>query len=126
MIGQAHHGSGKTGTFILNMLERIDLSKKHLQALVICHTRELATQTKQVAIQLGRNMDGLQIVLAVPKRDKNNPDKNDVVPTMSQWSSQVCIGTPGVILFQILNYDQNYQKLRDANLVRSFLRYFKL
>ena len=123
VIGQAHHGSGKTGTFILNMLERIDLSKKCLQSLVICHTRELATQTKHVASKLGRNMEGLEIVLAVPRRDKNNADKNDTVPTMEQWRAQVCIGTPGVILFQILQHNNGNPKAR--NLRKTFLKHFK-
>ena len=43
-IGQAQTGTGKTAAFTLPLLEKIDLSAKHIQAVVIAPTRELANQ----------------------------------------------------------------------------------
>ena len=45
MIGQAPNGSGKTATFSLAMLSRIDHNLKVPQGIVLCPTRELANQT---------------------------------------------------------------------------------
>ncbi len=50
-IGQAQTGTGKTAAFGLPLLQRVDASKKHVQALVLAPTRELA---QQIAKQLFR------------------------------------------------------------------------
>ena len=118
VVGQAHHGSGKTGAFVLNTLQRIELGKHRLQALIICHSRELATQTKAVVIQLGRYMQGLECVLAVPA-----VEQTDRMPSHDKWSAQVCVGTPGVILFHVLGFDG--QSRSRFNLQR-FLNDFKV
>ena len=39
-IGQAQTGTGKTAAFGLPLLQRVDASKKHVQALVLAPTRE--------------------------------------------------------------------------------------
>jgi ATP-dependent RNA helicase DeaD len=44
LMVQSRTGSGKTGAFVLPMLERIDTSRKTCQALVLAPTRELARQ----------------------------------------------------------------------------------
>ena len=44
MMIQARTGSGKTGAFLLPMLERLDPAQDHCQALVLVPTRELAGQ----------------------------------------------------------------------------------
>ena len=49
LIGLAQTGTGKTAAFGLPLLEHIDPSKKHTQALVLAPTRELG---KQIAEQL--------------------------------------------------------------------------
>ncbi len=46
---QARTGSGKTGAFLLPLLERLDPSRKECQALVLVPTRELASQVWQDA-----------------------------------------------------------------------------
>lgn len=50
-IGQAQTGTGKTAAFGLPLLQRIDASKKEIQALALAPTRELA---QQIAKQLFR------------------------------------------------------------------------
>jgi ATP-dependent RNA helicase DeaD len=44
LMVQSRTGSGKTGAFVLPMLDRIDTSRKSCQALVLAPTRELARQ----------------------------------------------------------------------------------
>ncbi|MGB0425055.1 MAG: DEAD/DEAH box helicase, partial [Flavobacteriales bacterium] len=43
-IGLAQTGTGKTAAFALPLLEHIDTSKDHLQALILSPTRELGQQ----------------------------------------------------------------------------------
>ena len=49
MMIQARTGSGKTGVFLLPMLERLDPSRQSCQALILVPTRELARQVWQEA-----------------------------------------------------------------------------
>jgi len=52
-IGQAQSGTGKTATFVIGVLQRIDLGLKACQGLILAPTRELANQIQKVAIALG-------------------------------------------------------------------------
>lgn len=60
-IAQAQSGSGKTGTFSIGALQRIDVTKQELQALIISPTHELAKQTTNVITALGSCMEGLVV-----------------------------------------------------------------
>tara|TARA_B110000459_G_scaffold145907_1_gene158976 strand:+ start:1438 stop:2547 length:1110 start_codon:yes stop_codon:yes gene_type:complete len=51
LVGLAQTGTGKTAAFGLPLLHKIDHKKNHVQALILCPTRELG---KQVAKQLFR------------------------------------------------------------------------
>jgi translation initiation factor 4A len=57
-IGQAQSGTGKTATFCIGVLQRIDYSHKQCQSLILAPTRELAQQIQKVALALG---DYLQV-----------------------------------------------------------------
>ncbi|MCA0971840.1 DEAD/DEAH box helicase [Halobacillus litoralis] len=49
LIAEAQTGTGKTYAFLLPILEKIDPSEEHVQALIVAPTRELALQvTKEV------------------------------------------------------------------------------
>jgi len=52
-IGQAQSGTGKTATFVIGVLQRIDIGLKACQGLILAPTRELANQIQKVAIALG-------------------------------------------------------------------------
>jgi ATP-dependent RNA helicase DeaD len=54
---QSRTGSGKTGAFLLPIIERIDLSDKRCQALVLVPTRELARQVMSEAELLAGDSD---------------------------------------------------------------------
>lgn len=55
-VVQAQSGTGKTGTFCVGVLQRLDMSIKTPQALMIAPTRELARQTETVLASLGSFM----------------------------------------------------------------------
>ena len=42
VIAQAQSGMGKTATFCIGILQRIDIQSQTTQAIIIAHTRELA------------------------------------------------------------------------------------
>ena len=48
IIAQAQSGTGKTATFSIGVLERIDETKNETQAVILAHTRELALQIESV------------------------------------------------------------------------------
>ncbi|KAJ1943370.1 translation initiation factor eIF4A, partial [Kickxella alabastrina] len=53
VIAQAQSGTGKTATFSISILQKIDVSIPKTQALVLAPTRELAQQIKTVMESLG-------------------------------------------------------------------------
>ena len=65
MIGQSQAGTGKTATFALNILERVDPSNPACQAVVIAPARELARQILDSIRDLGKYLQ-VTTVLAVP------------------------------------------------------------
>jgi len=84
MGGQASGGSGKTATFSLALLSRIDPQQQIPQALIVAPTRELVNQTEEVVGQLGQFMNvRLLKVLPQSERLERNPPQ------------QIIVGTPG-------------------------------
>ena len=52
VIAQAQSGTGKTATFAISILERINEKERATQALVMAPTRELALQIEKVSINI--------------------------------------------------------------------------
>ena len=53
VVGQSQTGSGKTHTFLLPLMDRIDASKDEVQVVITAPSRELAVQIYQAAKQIG-------------------------------------------------------------------------
>jgi len=53
LIAQAQSGTGKTATFTIGILQRLDFSIPECQALILAPTRELAQQIQKVVVALG-------------------------------------------------------------------------
>lgn len=53
VIAQAQSGTGKTATFSIAILQKIDTAIRDCQALILAPTRELATQIQKVVLSLG-------------------------------------------------------------------------
>ena len=62
LIGLAQTGTGKTAAFGLPMLQLLDESKKHPQALVVCPTRELCLQIVKEIELFKKHMKGMHVV----------------------------------------------------------------
>jgi translation initiation factor 4A len=61
VIAQAQSGTGKTATFTIGALQRINITEPKTQVLILSPTRELSTQTSKVISNIGTFMDGLKI-----------------------------------------------------------------
>ena len=57
VIAQAQSGTGKTATFSISVLQKIDHELKATQALILAPTRELAQQIEKVVVALGDFLD---------------------------------------------------------------------
>ena len=94
IIAQAQSGTGKTATFSIGLLHRIDETKKETQAIILAHTRELALQIESVIKKLSDYMN-VSINLSVGGTTvRNNIDELLKNP-------QIVIGTPGRVLDMI-------------------------
>jgi translation initiation factor 4A len=87
-IAQAQSGTGKTATFSIAILQRLDLTLKACQALVLAPTRELAQQIQRVMLALGdfMHVDVHACVGGTAVRDDIAKLKDGV---------HVVVGTPG-------------------------------
>lgn len=56
VLARAKNGTGKTGAYILPILQRINTEIDDIQALIIVPTRELALQTSQICIELSKHL----------------------------------------------------------------------
>jgi len=64
ILGLAQTGTGKTAAFMLPILQRLSQSPaRHIRALIIVPTRELAEQIHQTAVALGRNTHARSVTI---------------------------------------------------------------
>lgn len=61
VIAQAQSGTGKTATFTIGALQRVNIAEHSTQVLILSPTRELSTQTSKVVSSIGSFMNGLKI-----------------------------------------------------------------
>lgn len=90
-IGQARTGTGKTASFVLPVLERIDFDDPRTQVLVLTPTRELSQQVADESIRLSVNHD-VTTACCVGGRP--------LKPQIAQLKkgAQIVIGTPGRVI----------------------------
>ena len=62
ILARAKNGTGKTAAFTIPVLEKVDVSKRAIQAILLVPTRELALQTSQVCKELGKHL-GVQVMV---------------------------------------------------------------
>eukprot|EP00201_Polytomella_parva_P020115 CAMPEP_0175041062 /NCGR_PEP_ID=MMETSP0052_2-20121109/1685_1 /TAXON_ID=51329 ORGANISM="Polytomella parva, Strain SAG 63-3" /NCGR_SAMPLE_ID=MMETSP0052_2 /ASSEMBLY_ACC=CAM_ASM_000194 /LENGTH=427 /DNA_ID=CAMNT_0016303493 /DNA_START=44 /DNA_END=1327 /DNA_ORIENTATION=- len=92
VLCQAKSGMGKTAVFVLSILQQIDPKPGVVQAIVLCHTRELAYQicheferfsSRLRNFRVGNFYGGVPITAQIDKLKKDTPN--------------VVVGTPGRI-----------------------------
>lgn len=89
IIAQAKTGSGKTAAFGLSLLNRLNVEIYHVQALVLCPTRELAEQVAQALRQLARLMPNVK-VLNLSGGMPMKPQLDSL-----RHGAHIIVGTPG-------------------------------
>lgn len=89
-IGQAHTGTGKTHSFLIPIVEKIDASKHDVQAIITSPTRELATQ---IYNELNKLVEGTEIQT---KLFIGGTDKARSIEKL-KTQPHIVVGTPGRI-----------------------------
>ena len=92
IIGQAQTGTGKTASFGIPMLQKVDPKNRHVQAIVLCPTRELAIQSADEIRKLAKFMHGIKVLPIYGGQD--------IVKQIRSLKTgvQVLIGTPGRVM----------------------------
>jgi len=91
VIAQSQTGSGKTAAFGLGLLEKLNVQKLHVQALVLCPTRELADQVAKELRRLARTIANVKILTlcgGMPMRAQLSS---------LEYGAHIIVGTPGRI-----------------------------
>ena len=98
LVVQSKTGSGKTGAFLLPLLETLDPDEKTCQALCLCPTRELARQIHDEFSRMNAALPDEDQMLAVPVYGGTAYE-----PQIEAFKkgAQVVIGTPGRVLDHI-------------------------
>ncbi|KAJ8280273.1 hypothetical protein GJAV_G00052600 [Gymnothorax javanicus] len=92
ILARAKNGTGKSGAYLIPLLERIDLKKDCIQAVGIVPTRELALQVSQICIQVSRHMGGVKVMATT-----GGTNLRDDIMRLDE-TVHVVIATPGRIL----------------------------
>jgi len=108
VIAQAQSGTGKTATFSIAILEKIDTSLRECQALILAPTRELAQQIQKVVMSLGDYM-GAQCHACIGGTSvREDMRKLDV-------GQHIVVGTPGRV------FDMISRKVLRPNDIKQFV-----
>lgn len=91
LIAKAKTGSGKTATFGIGLLQKINPRFFGVQALVLCPTRELADQVGKELRKLARNTPNIKLVLLCGGKPFG-PQKGSL-----EHGAHIVVGTPGRI-----------------------------
>jgi len=92
IVGQAQTGTGKTAAFGIPLLQSIDPKNKHLQAVVLCPTRELAIQVAEEIRKLAVYLHGIKILPIYGGQEISKQIRS------LKAGTQVVIGTPGRVM----------------------------
>ena len=104
LMVQSRTGSGKTGAFVLPLLEKIDPEKSFCQALILVPTRELAQQVTREVENLGRDsgVRSISVYGGVGYKNQLNAFKE---------GAHIVVGTAGRILDHLLRGSLDLKKI---------------
>jgi len=98
IIGLSATGSGKTHAYLIPILEKIDVEKPQVQAVITAPTRELAWQIFEMAKVMEEVKPGLDVRVFVGGKDRNKD-----IEQLEKSQPHIAIGTPGRIKDLFLN-----------------------
>lgn len=93
-ICQAQSGTGKTATFAISALQRLDTHNKNTQIIILSPTRELAMQSYDVVTSIGQRMDFTSNCFVGGVEVAGNVEA-------LKRGCQIAVGTPGRIMHMI-------------------------
>jgi len=91
ILARAKNGTGKTAAFCIPVLERIDISRNDIQAVLLVPTRELALQTAAVCRDLGKHLN-VEVMVTT-----GGTQLRDDIMRLHQ-TTHVVVATPGRIV----------------------------
>jgi ATP-dependent RNA helicase DeaD len=92
IVGQAQTGTGKTAAFGIPLLQKINPKERHLQAIVLCPTRELAIQVAEEIRKLANFMHAIKILPVYGGQEISKQIRS------LKSGVQIIIGTPGRVM----------------------------
>jgi len=107
LIAQAQSGTGKTATFAIGTLAKLDVSLRECQSLILAPTRELAQQIQKVVIALGDYMQ-IEVHACV-----GGTAVREDIRTL-QSGVHIVVGTPGRV------YDMINRRALKLDSIRQF------
>jgi translation initiation factor 4A len=107
VIGQAQSGTGKTATFSIGALSRVDVTKNTNQVLIMSPTHELTRQITKVITSLSEMMAGIRIKTIV-----GGSSIDDDVAYMRDTPPHVIVGCPGRVFDMIRRRHINASTLK--------------
>ena len=90
IIAQAQSGTGKTATFTIGALSKIDLSLNRTQVLIMSPTHELSRQIASVIQGIGSNMTNLRVNISI-----GGGSIDDDATSMRTNAPHIIVGCPG-------------------------------
>ena len=109
LIVQSRTGSGKTGAFLLPLLEKLDVREKTTQALVLCPTRELASQIHAEFERMNAGLSEDERLNAIPVYGGVGYEPQ---VRAFEKGAQLVVGTPGRVLDHLSRGTLKLDKLR--------------
>jgi len=90
LIAQAQSGTGKTGSFTIGSLQRIDINKAETQVLILAPTRELVKQIATFVANISNTMENIEIKCCV-----GGTSVNEDIQYFKRNQPHMIIGTAG-------------------------------
>ena len=107
LIAQAQSGTGKTATFTIGALSRIDIKDNSNQVLILAPTHELAQQISSVVHSLSNMIPGIRIRTVI-----GGSSIDEDVTNMRKNVPHVIVGCPGRVYDMIRRHHINANKLK--------------
>jgi translation initiation factor 4A len=106
IIGQAQSGTGKTATFSIGALSRVNINDNFSQVLILSPTHELTHQTAKVITSLSTMMTGIRIKTILGGSSIDND-----VDSMQATPPHILVGCPGRVYDMMRRGHINASKL---------------
>lgn len=108
LIGLSQTGTGKTASYGLPIIERMNVGDRNTQAIILCPTRELAVQVTDELRKFTKYIEGLKISVIYG----GQPIERQITNLKS--GSQIVVGTPGRVMDHLR---RKTLKLNEINMV---------